>query len=358
MPIPTLRSWLCAGALLALAPAAAADFVTFGNGWGSKWDDPVHPNPAVVTWGFVPDGTAMDPSFPLAPEVTGTSQLGTLRSTVDTEYGVGAFDAAVQRAFDTWELVAGVEFVGPVAGGGLAIGAAGATSPDLRVGAFAAVPGSGFSGLGAVGYGPPGDDLHFPDPVAGDLIFNLSSAFAIHPGAEGDVFYTGGLYRNDLEGLVLHELGHAAMGLGHPAAGVDEVMYVGTGCCVTINRIPSPDDIDGAQTVYGNSATPACDNGIDDDGDGLVDYAVPGGDRGCASAAATLEDPACDDDIDNDNDGKIDWDGGGSGSPDPQCTMQPWGNTESGGGGGCGLGAELLAVLPLLRGLRRRAPRA
>jgi len=53
-------------ALACIATVAAADYVTFGQGYGSKWDDPVHGRPAVITWGFVPDGTAMDPGFPLA----------------------------------------------------------------------------------------------------------------------------------------------------------------------------------------------------------------------------------------------------------------------------------------------------
>src|SRR5262249_29172598 len=147
-----------------------------------------------------------------------------LRGTVDAQHGAGAFDAALQRAFHTWSIVAGVTFVGPVADPGLPIGATGATTPDIRVAAFAAVPTSGFAFVGAVGYGPPGWDDLFPDPVAGDVIFNLSNEFHVFAGAEGAPFAGFG---NDVEGLFLHELGHAAMGLGHPSAGVGEVMYVG-----------------------------------------------------------------------------------------------------------------------------------
>ena len=51
-----------------LAAPALAGFVTFGQGWGSKWDDPVHPNPAVISWGFMPDGTSVDPAFFIADD--------------------------------------------------------------------------------------------------------------------------------------------------------------------------------------------------------------------------------------------------------------------------------------------------
>jgi hypothetical protein len=99
---------------------------------------------------------------------------------------------------------------------------------------------------------------------------------------------------------------------------------------------------------------PACDDGLDNDGDGLVDYPA---DPGCFSAASALENPKCDDDLDNDGDGKIDWDGGsGMGTPDPQC-LYGYMNKEQ-PQGSCGLGAELVLLLPLLGALRRRRVRA
>jgi CSLREA domain-containing protein len=104
-----------------------------------------------------------------------------------------------------------------------------------------------------------------------------------------------------------------------------------------------------------------CDDGIDNDGDGLVDYRVDGtGDPGCFSpGVGSIENPACQDGKDNDGDGKIDFDGGASanhgvalGLRDPDCgtpyrtyeTVTP----------PCGLGAELSLVLPLLMLLRGR----
>jgi spore coat protein A len=61
-----------------------------------------------------------------------------------------------------------------------------------------------------------------------------------------------------------------------------------------------------------------CDDGIDNDGDGLRDFtpdgdgdgiADPPGDPGCRIAASNLEDPQCSDGRDNDGDGRIDWAG-------------------------------------------------
>jgi len=89
---------------------------------------------------------------------------------------------------------------------------------------------------------------------------------------------------------------------------------------------------------------PQCDDGLDNDGDGWVDVLT---DPGCFDEAMTFEDPQCDDGIDNDGDGLVDWDGFGSGGPDPQCVDRPWRNRER--SSYCGLGFEILALLPLLR---------
>jgi subtilisin family serine protease len=100
---------------------------------------------------------------------------------------------------------------------------------------------------------------------------------------------------------------------------------------------------------------PACANGVDDDGDGLVDHhddpgcahprgeseqapflhcddgldndgdgALDGADPGCRDPRWPTEDPACSDGVDNDGDGGIDHDGGGAGEPDPSCSGRPW----------------------------------
>jgi hypothetical protein len=105
---------------------------------------------------------------------------------------------------------------------------------------------------------------------------------------------------------------------------------------------------------------PACNNGVDDDGDGLVDYP---NDPGCRSASSTSENPQCQDGIDNDGDGKIDFDGGASANQgvalaaaDPQCGAA-WHNGEK-PATGCGLGTELALVMPLLAFVASRRRRA
>jgi 6-phosphogluconolactonase (cycloisomerase 2 family) len=97
------------------------------------------------------------------------------------------------------------------------------------------------------------------------------------------------------------------------------------------------------------SETVDCTNGIDDDGDGLVDAADPA----CSNPQfPNREKPRCDDAVDNDGDGKIDWDGGpGGATPDPQCSGRPYSDKEA---AGCGIGAELALLVPLYARLRRK----
>jgi len=100
---------------------------------------------------------------------------------------------------------------------------------------------------------------------------------------------------------------------------------------------------------------PACRDGVDNDADGLTDYPA---DPGCASADATVEVPLCDDDFDNDLDGAVDLE-------DSQCAFAH-GNVESESFSiedlereeiFCGLGAELVFVIPIFMGLRRAGRR-
>ena len=119
------------------------------------------------------------------------------------------------------------------------------------------------------------------------------------------------------------------------------------------------------------SAALPCDDGLDNDGDGLVDFvpdgdgdgvADPPGDPVCRDSAWPMEDAACQNGLNDDGKLGTDWDGGesilgvGQGDPDgpdPQCVGQPWRQNEE--SKGCGLGFEIALVLaPLLAARRRR----
>lgn len=283
-------------ALLAIVTSPSSGYVHFSGGFGgSKWGaDPTAGTPAVVTWGFMPDGTTVVPTFELDPfshpgetGFSGTSNLSALRERIDVTQGrgVGAFDAAIARALATWSAAANITFVGPITDPGLPFPASGATTPDIRIGAFMPAPGHSFNFVGAVGFGPPGFG---PDPLAGDILFNLAAAFDIAPGTE-DVTPLPP-FTNDLEGLVLHELGHAAIGLGHPEWNGENpdqrVMYVGDFanpdapfCCESVNRALHPDDRAGAWYAYGIRGDYNNDGSVD-----AADYTLwrdnPGGTLG------------------------------------------------------------------------------
>jgi hypothetical protein len=168
----------------------------------------------------MPDGTALDPTgFPYNDSYAGTSNITALRNSVDSNYGAGAFNTAIQNAFDTWSAAANIRFVGPVADLGLPAGSTSATSPNIRIGAFQTKPGGPFEHASSIGTGPPGP--FFDDPNSGDIIFNFAGIgtlrpYQIAPGSEDVTTVDVYDYGDDIEGLVLHELGHAAIGLNHP----------------------------------------------------------------------------------------------------------------------------------------------
>lgn len=246
-----------------LFTSTAFAYTTFGSGVGSKWDDPTWGTGATIYWSFMAPGVGLGSSAPSS--WSGTNSLGTgnandIRFNIDGTYGPGAFDAALQRAFDTWSAAANLTFI-QVADLGGDFGTD--SYPDIRIGAFDFGPGD-FSG--GAGFGPPGDDLNFPDALAGDLALNNSNNFAIDPGTEGDALQTGpgGLYLNDLEGLFLHEVGHT-LGLGHSDV-VDGVLcgyiypgdvFDGSACDYShVNRTLAQDDTDGVQAIYGPAVVP------------------------------------------------------------------------------------------------------
>ena len=200
-----------------------------------------------------------DPDAPPPNAWNGINTLGSndgvydIREKIDGVHGSNAFDTAVRRAFTTWANAADLIFVEAMDLGG---DFAADTSPDIRIAAFHFDPGDPAAGAG---YGPPGDDLNFPDALAGDMVLNDLNRFTIAPGQEGDSIPLDGqgFFQNDLESLVLHELGHT-LGLGHSTE-PDSVMcgYVspafdGSHCNYGyINRELHTDDVEGIQYIYG-----------------------------------------------------------------------------------------------------------
>lgn len=85
-----------------------------------------------------------------------------------------------------------------------------------------------------------------------------------------------------------------------------------------------------------------CGDGVDNDSDGLADTADPG----CLNVAWGYEDPECSDGVDNDGDGQTDWDGAGVGPADSQCAAAH-GFREKPQSGACGLGVEVAFAMSL-----------
>ncbi len=162
------------------------------------------------------------------------------------------------------------------------------------------------------------------------------------PGVDGDTIRVG------IEVRVVTAVDYA-----NHILTVDAPTTFAQGATVTLGYLGSSPDI-------GAFEYSECNDGVDNDNDGDVDWdgGSPSGsaDPACPDPYREDEGPACDDDVDNDGDNKIDWDGGpGGGTKDGDCLNKPWGYSE--GGSSCGLGFELAplcAGLLWLRSARRR----
>jgi hypothetical protein len=110
----------------------------------------------------------------------------------------------------------------------------------------------------------------------------------------------------------------------------------------------------GCVDAASNNESPQCDDSLDNDSDKLVDFPA---DSNCASASDDDESapPQCSDGLDNDGDGRIDY--GTDPSNDPGCES-PWDDGEATHPqpAACGLlGIEPLLLAPLTVRRRRRA---
>jgi len=182
-------------------------------------------------------------------------------------------------------------------------------------------------------------DLVVRGKVASDEVSGVERGWLYDPAS--------GLFVPDAAGDPA--LGDAALRAEAADAG-QELTYTcvppGSGVRVALDR-----DEDGSRNfdeLFGgtDAANPgslpgACSDGVDNDGDGLVDL----GDPGCFNADSNIENPQCSDGVDNDGDGLVD-------AGDPNCSG-PTDNRER-PNPACGIGFELSLLLPLVGALRRR----
>ncbi len=239
--------------------SASAQFVTFDG--DAKWGNPDVGTGAVVTWSLIPDGTGVvQRDFPPTEGFLyweywqGTSNLSSIYSQLDADPAMGEalFQTALQNAFNVWASVADLTFI-QVGDDGTALGhtLTDAAEGNIRIGAFSlAAP---FDAVAAHAFEPPNGTSSLNSYLEatgmtttfGDVTLNTNAFFSVFPGyAEGDP--TSG-FPNDLEGLLIHEIGHA-LGLAH-SFGENDIMNPDN--YHHIQRTLSANDIAGIQYLYG-----------------------------------------------------------------------------------------------------------
>ena len=283
-------------ALLAWAPTTTAyNFYPEGGFLGytyNKWGAPALGTGATVYWSIMPAGTPG--SAYCAPGCTFGSGVSSLTLPNFYDWNTHSFRSVnltdpeiigyIRNALRAWSAATGVTFIYLPTDAGVPINDPAAEPPpagatgQIRIGVFDF--GDPFSA--GAGFAPPPNGFE-PNSSqfatgAGDLILNSENAYQNPAGAEGAPLDSyplgGGPFLNDLQGLILHELGHT-LGLDHSTV-VDAVMcgYIygaatqpactfGSPSTYVINRQLSSDDITGIRTLYGLP--------VDSDGDGVPD---------------------------------------------------------------------------------------
>jgi len=184
-----------------------------------KWGSSVFGTGATVTWSLMPTGTTTS-------DATGNiTALGDFMPT--------GWKPEIEAAFEAWSTVADITFI-EVADGGEPFNSAG-SSGDIRLG------GHSFDGAGgtlAHGYYPPNNGL----TAAGDIHFDIAEFWKTGFGGSGYNIFQ----------VAAHEIGHS-IGLGHENTSIIALMdpyyteaFIGL----------QPDDIAGAQYIYGEATTP------------------------------------------------------------------------------------------------------
>jgi hypothetical protein len=221
-----------------------------------KWGDNLNGTPGgVVTWSFIPAGTAGDATYcgTACPGLAGDSiQIEKSPSGGFDTISLTSLESYITAAMNTWASAANISFV-KVSDSGAAVNSESDDPPttgEIRIGVFAFS-----SGGGAVGYAPPPNG----GTGAGDIIFDANSFYQNYqfPASAEGTSYSTTFAPNDFQSLLLHELGHA-IGLAHPVQfdASCPVMEASGACFGKINRALNADDIAGAQFLYGAAPVP------------------------------------------------------------------------------------------------------
>lgn len=172
-----------------------------------------------ITWSIMPDGTMFD------------NMPSTMYADFDAKFGAGVWQAEIERAFETWEQVANIDFT-QVADDGTSQSATGKVQGDSRFGdiRIGSIPFDTYTGYAY----KPGD---FPGIKSGDIKLDSEQTnWNIHIGQ-----------RVDLCAIMIHEIGHA-IGIRH-SANVDALMYSGFRAFPDVAL--HADDINAVRNLYG-----------------------------------------------------------------------------------------------------------